>query len=214
MSLFFLCSILAIFWSEFLYEVTYTCNDKTIDCFVGVETQVSNFSTKTQTVMEPVLNCSQFKDSEMDFVCYGFTLSLGSALATVGGLFTALRYIGIIISRINIWFLRKFPSLTLKTVGLFLFVIVAALCAITLFVTNALPDKNRSPNPPEILKFYLTALWVIFLSCMPWEFFTNKRMTELEGAPHELSDDENEDSANNEHQPLLGGESSNTETDL
>ena len=208
MSLGFLCMIFAIFWGEFLYEVTFTCNDKTIDCFIGVETQVSNYSKKTQTVMEPVLNCSQFEYSEVDFVCYSFTYSLGSALATIGGLFTALRYIGIVISRVNIWVVRKFHSLTSKTVCQFLFLFVAALCTAALIATNTLADKNQSINPPEVLKIYLTTLWVTLLSCMPWEFFTNERFAN--DGTHDLSDDESEDSTSNEQQPLLRGNSNNT----
>ena len=91
----FIFSTIIVFWDLFLLNESYTCEDKTVDCFAFV----SNESIQYQ----PVDDCSICEDTDASFVCFEFKFSIGTALAVVGGLLTGMRIITKIISQSFTW---------------------------------------------------------------------------------------------------------------
>lgn len=110
--LFFIGNVAAMFWS-FLLNETYSCNTRNYDCFVLNE----NDSL-------PVSNCSLYKGTDVEFICFAPTFSMSRAVAAAGGLFTALRYMTLIVSRAALWIQNKLHRVNEHTYHHFVFGVV------------------------------------------------------------------------------------------
>ena len=65
-----------VFWDIFLLELSYACDDTTLDCFRGNDSELID-------------DCSLYESSANEtvtIICYQFTFSIGSGIAAVGGL--------------------------------------------------------------------------------------------------------------------------------
>ncbi len=86
----FLPSAFIVFWDVFVFTESHLCDDITIDCFSSLN-------------LEAVKNCTNYKDLDVEFICFEFTFLLGQGVAVVGGVLTGLQYMVRIISRVLIW---------------------------------------------------------------------------------------------------------------
>ncbi len=92
-------------WNDFLFKITDSCTP-TSDCFAFI-----NNGSTTEPTPEPITNCSDYSNSDysnstVEINCFVFTFSFTSALATFGGLMTAIRYLSIVIFKVQFWINR------------------------------------------------------------------------------------------------------------
>ncbi|XP_064384552.1 uncharacterized protein LOC135333506 [Halichondria panicea] len=90
----FIPSSFIVFWDLFVFTESQVCDDLAIDCFSPPSHEIVN-------------NCTDYKDLDVEFICFRFTFSFGIGLAAAGGVFTALQLIVKIISRSSIWFNKR-----------------------------------------------------------------------------------------------------------
>ena len=93
----FIPSSFIVFWDLFVFTESQVCDDLAIDCFSPPSNEIVN-------------NCTDYKDLDVEFICFRFTFSFGIGLAAAGGVFTALQLIVKIISRSSIWFYKKIEN--------------------------------------------------------------------------------------------------------
>ncbi len=79
-------------WNVFLFKESYVYDDS-LDCLA--RPNVSEFPFQ-------VTDCSLYtEDEDYKFICYNLTLSIGTALATFGGLITAFKYVFVVSFKAN-----------------------------------------------------------------------------------------------------------------
>lgn len=101
----FLHNSCVVFWDYFLLQESFTCDDKTIDCFITQGNEATNASS-----YELVKNCSLYEDVDVEFICFRFTFSIKAGLAAVGILFSAFKIKVKVVSAIALWFYGCIPA--------------------------------------------------------------------------------------------------------
>ena len=186
----FVPSSFIVFWDLFVFTESHVCDDLTIDCF-------------SSPLYEIVNNCTDYKDLDVEFICFRFTFSFGIGLAAVGGVFTALQIIVKLISRFCIWFYKQIP----KKGRWCVYVLISSLSITASIVDVALysfvlPYHLYEHYPfAKILaiywKFGIFVLTFTISVCTPWHIITQERDNDLE----QNTTDEQQPPYSNESEP-------------
>ena len=163
----------AIFWDIFLLEeytgTTSICDDLVIDCFVHHDNNAS-----ATDMYDLVTNCTMYEDTDIEFICFKFVFSFGTALAAVGGLFQGLRIVIKIISLIALGFYRCIPNkqycnCKIRNIFYTLFVIAAVLGGIAALAVYILLFSSPKDRVASGIKIGVIIVTFVLGATTPWQ---------------------------------------------
>ena len=200
--------ILVTAWNDFLFTITDSCT-LTHDCFAFINgSSPFNNGSAFLSYVVPITNCSDYSN-DVKISCFVFTYSFISALATFGGLLTAIRYLSIAVFKVQFWIYR---TLRISNYVIRLLISSCFFVLSVFFMVGILSQPPRTKNEAFIandiantLHQLLFPICGVMISLSPVSFFLIHRLRlHLAHGSHEANRGTTNDS-NDERQPLLSG---------
>ena len=202
--------ILVTAWNDFLFTITDSCT-LTHDCFAFINgSSPFNNGSAFLSYVVPITNCSDYSN-DVKISCFVFTYSFISALATFGGLLTAIRYLSIALFKVQFWIYRTLciSNYAIRLLISSCFFVLSNFFMMGILLLNHSRTKNEAFIANDFASFLYQFMFpgcIMMISGSPLFFFAfpPQLRQQLSHAPHEANRGTTNDS-NDERQPLLSG---------